>query len=128
MLILSDIDLKGLNTFQIAAKARYFAEVFSVEDVLALQNEKVFKENKKLVLGGGSNLLLTKDFDGLVMKISIPGIELEREDQHHYYVKVNAGVVWHQFVLYCIDHGYAGVENLSLIPGQSGAAPAPAAR
>jgi UDP-N-acetylmuramate dehydrogenase len=68
-------------------------------------------------------MLLTGDYDGLVIKISIPGIELEREDQHHYYIKANAGVPWHQFVLYCIDHGYAGAENLSLIPGQTGAAP-----
>ncbi|MCW3128414.1 MAG: UDP-N-acetylenolpyruvoylglucosamine reductase [Bacteroidetes bacterium] len=123
MQILSDIDLKGLNTFHIDASARYFAEVFSVDDILELQNDKLFRENKKLVLGGGSNLLLTKDFDGMVVKVSIPGIVLEREDEHHYYVKVSAGVVWHEFVLYCIAHGYAGVENLSLIPGQTGAAP-----
>jgi UDP-N-acetylmuramate dehydrogenase len=123
MQVRSDISLKGLNTFQIEASARYFAEVSSVEDILALQQDRIFKDNRKLILGGGSNLLLTKDYDGLVVKVSIPGIELEREDLHHYYLKVNAGVVWHQFVLYCIDHGYAGVENLSLIPGQTGAAP-----
>ena len=123
MQIQSDIELRGLNTFHIAAKACYFAEVSSLDDIRALQSEPLFKENKKLILGGGSNLLLTQDFDGMVVKISIPGIELEREDLHHYYVRVNAGVVWHQFVLHCIDHGYAGVENLSLIPGQTGAAP-----
>jgi UDP-N-acetylmuramate dehydrogenase len=123
MQILSDIELQGLNTFHIAAKAHHFAEVFSVDDIRALQSERVYKDNKKLVLGGGSNLLLTQDFDGLVVKVSIPGITLEREDLHHFYLKVSAGVVWHQFVLYCIDHGYAGIENLSLIPGQTGAAP-----
>jgi UDP-N-acetylenolpyruvoylglucosamine reductase len=77
MQIRSDISLKGLNTFQIEASARYFAEVSSVEDILTLQQENIFKDNKKLILGGGSNLLLTRDFDGLVVKVSISGIELE---------------------------------------------------
>jgi UDP-N-acetylmuramate dehydrogenase len=121
--ILTDISLLPFNTFHIEASARYFAELSSIEDIFALQSEKIFRENKKLILGGGSNMLLTKDFDGLVVKISIPDIALEREDLHHYYVRANAGVVWHQFVLYCIDRDYAGVENLSLIPGQMGAAP-----
>lgn len=123
MQILSDIELKDLTTFHIPARARHFAEVASVDDILELQNTKVFRESKKLILGGGSNLLLTKDFDGLVVKVSMPGITLEREDMHHYYLRVEAGVVWHQFVMHCVDHGYAGVENMALIPGQTGAAP-----
>lgn len=123
MQILSDISLLPLNTFHIDARARYFAEVRSVADILELQATAIFKDNKRLILGGGSNMLLTGNFDGLVIKVSIPDIELEHEDEHHYYVKANAGVVWHEFVLYCIKHGYAGVENLSLIPGQVGAAP-----
>jgi UDP-N-acetylmuramate dehydrogenase len=123
MQIQSDISLLPFNTFHIQASAKYFAEVLSLGDIIVLQDEKIFKDNNKLILGGGSNMLLTGDYDGLVIKISIPGIELEREDQHHYYIKANAGVPWHQFVLYCIDHGYAGAENLSLIPGQTGAAP-----
>jgi UDP-N-acetylmuramate dehydrogenase len=123
MQIQSNISLLPFNTFHIEAKAKYFAEVNSLEDILALQAEEVFKTNNKLILGGGSNMLLTKDFDGLVVKVSLPGITLEREDLHHYYVKVNAGVVWHQFVMWCVNAGYAGVENLSLIPGQVGAAP-----
>jgi UDP-N-acetylmuramate dehydrogenase len=121
--IQSDMSLLPFNTFHIDATARYFAEVQTMDDIAVLQADSIFKENKKLILGGGSNMLLTQDYDGLVVKISMPGIELEREDLHHYYVKVNAGVVWHRFVLYCIGHGYAGVENLSLIPGQTGAAP-----
>lgn len=123
MQILSDIELRDLTTFHIPARARHFAEVQSVDDILDLQNTKVFRESKKLILGGGSNLLLTQDFDGLVIKVSIPGITLEQEDMHHYYLRVEAGVVWHQFVMHCVEHGYAGVENLSLIPGQTGAAP-----
>ncbi len=123
MQILSDIELKDLTTFHIPTRARHFAEVTSADDILELQNTKVFRESKKLILGGGSNLLLTRDFDGLVVKVSIPGITLEREDMHHYYLRVEAGVVWHQFVMHCVDHGYAGVENMALIPGQTGAAP-----
>jgi UDP-N-acetylmuramate dehydrogenase len=76
-----------------------------------------------LILGGGSNILLTKDFDGWVLKNELKGIELVREDNEYYYVKVMAGENWHQFVLYCIEHNYAGLENLSLIPGNTGASP-----
>ena len=123
MNIQSDIALGGYNTFHIDARAKYFAAVTSLEDIVALQKEDIFKNNKKLILGGGSNLLFTGDYDGLVIKVSIPGVLLEREDEHHYYVRANAGIVWHDFVRWCIDRGYAGVENLSLIPGQIGAGP-----
>ena len=123
MQIHSDISLLPFNTFHIDATAKYFAEVKTIEDITVLQSDKIFKENRKLILGGGSNMLLTQNFDGLVVKISLPGIKLEREDLHHYYVSVSAGVVWHDFVLWCIDRGYSGVENLSLIPGQVGASP-----
>ena len=123
MQIHSDISLLPFNTFHIDATAKYFAEVKTIEDITVLQSDKIFKENRKLILGGGSNMLLTQNFDGLVVKISLPGIEIQREDLHHYYVRVNAGVVWHDFVLWCIERGYAGVENLSLIPGHVGASP-----
>lgn len=76
-----------------------------------------------LVLGGGSNLLLTQDLAGTVLKMEIPGFELINEDEHHFYVKVGAGQNWHQFVLQCIENNWAGVENLSLIPGNVGTAP-----
>jgi UDP-N-acetylmuramate dehydrogenase len=76
-----------------------------------------------LILGGGSNILFTKNFDGLVLKNELKGIELVKEDAEHFYVKAAAGENWHQFVLHCIHHGYAGVENLSLIPGNVGASP-----
>jgi UDP-N-acetylmuramate dehydrogenase len=78
---------------------------------------------ERLVLGGGSNVLLTRDFEGLVIKIGLKGIQKIREDQHHVWLKVAAGENWHEFVLHCIEQGYAGVENLSLIPGTVGAAP-----
>lgn len=76
-----------------------------------------------LVLGGGSNILLTKDFTGIVLKNDVMGIEKVKEDDEHVYLKVGAGENWHRFVLYCIDNNLAGVENLSLIPGNVGASP-----
>src|SRR5689334_12039386 len=76
-----------------------------------------------LILGGGSNILFTKDFDGWVLKNELHGIELVNEDLTHYYVKALAGENWHGFVMHCIDCGYSGVENLSLIPGNVGASP-----
>ena len=77
----------------------------------------------QLILGGGSNILFTQNFDGIVLKNELKGIELIREDEVHYYVRSAAGENWHQFVLFCIEHNYAGLENLSLIPGNVGASP-----
>jgi UDP-N-acetylmuramate dehydrogenase len=76
-----------------------------------------------MILGGGSNILFTKNYNGLVIKNELSGINLIKEDEDYFYVKAAAGVVWHQFVLHCIHHNYAGTENLSLIPGTVGAAP-----
>ena len=83
----------------------------------------MYSEYPVFILGGGSNILFTKDYDGAVLKNEIKGIELQHEDADHVYVKVGAGENWHQFVLHCIDHNWAGVENLSLIPGNVGASP-----
>jgi UDP-N-acetylmuramate dehydrogenase len=123
MQIHSDYSLQNLNTFHIDAKAKYFVEVNSLEEFKELQEHRIFKREKLLVLGGGSNVLFTKDVDGMVVKNSMLGKELLREDKTHFYVKANAGEVWHTFVLWCIQNNYAGVENLSLIPGQVGASP-----
>jgi UDP-N-acetylmuramate dehydrogenase len=123
MQIHSDYSLQNLNTFHIDAKAKYFVEVNSLEEFKELQEHRIFKREKLLVLGGGSNVLFTKDVDGMVVKNSLLGKELLREDKTHFYVKANAGEVWHTFVLWCIQKNYAGVENLSLIPGQVGASP-----
>lgn len=76
-----------------------------------------------MVLGGGSNILFTKNYDGLILKNEIKGIEIVKQDDEAVYVKAGAGENWHQFVLYCIEQGWAGVENLSLIPGCTGASP-----
>lgn len=123
MQILSNVSLLPYNTFHIDVLGKHFVEITSIDEFRELQQSQAFQQNEKLILGGGSNILFTKNFDGLVVKNSIKGIELAHEDNHFFYVKANAGEVWHEFVLWCIERGYAGVENLSLIPGQIGASP-----
>ncbi|MGC4099886.1 UDP-N-acetylmuramate dehydrogenase [Ferruginibacter sp.] len=129
MKVQSGISLKGFNTFGIDAKAKYFAAFSSVDELgQLLQYDDVRAKAQKnqtniLVLGGGSNMLFTKDFDGIVLKNGIKGIEKVQEDEAHVYIKAGAGENWHQFVLYCINNNLAGIENLSLIPGNVGASP-----
>jgi len=123
VIIQREVQLKPYNTFHIAALARYFGEIKSIEEAQTITQEKLFSENKKLVLGGGSNILLTKDFDGLVVLNSIHGIEKVQEDDDHVWIKAMGGEVWHLLVLYCIENKLQGIENLSLIPGKVGAAP-----
>ncbi len=121
--IQENISLKPFNTFGIDANAKYFAEAESVEELKEILANPSAKSLPLLVVGGGSNLLLTKDFEGLIIHIKIKGIAVVDEDAEHVFVQAGAGEGWHQFVLYCIQHNYAGVENLSLIPGSVGAAP-----
>lgn len=121
--MLTNISLKPYNTFGLEAKAAYFTEVSSVQELQKLVVSEVFQQNKRLILGGGSNMLLTQDFDGMVIKMNIGGIEKIQEDEKHIWLRAGAGVVWHDFVMFCVEHNYAGVENLSLIPGTVGAAP-----
>lgn len=123
MQIRENISLQSFNTFGIQAHARYFAPFATVEELKELLSYKQHSINSRLILGGGSNILLTKDFDGLVLKNELNGIEVVQEDETSYYVKAGAGVNWHQFVNYCIENNFAGVENLSLIPGSCGASP-----
>jgi UDP-N-acetylmuramate dehydrogenase len=122
MQIQENISLKPYNTFAIDAKAKYFSTFSTVDELEELLYYKPTTKHK-LILGGGSNILFTKDFDGLVLKNELKGIELIKEDEHYYYVKAAAGENWHQFVLHCVHRNYAGVENLSLIPGNVGASP-----
>ena len=109
------------NTFRIDIKAGYFSTFSNTEELSELTTD--YSRLTTLVLGGGSNILFTKDYNGLVLKNEIKGIELQHEDADHVYIKVGAGENWHQFVLHCINHNWAGVENLSLIPGNVGASP-----
>lgn len=117
------VSLRHLNTFGLESFAQSFEEVESVEELIEILRNPELKNAPKFILGGGSNILLTKDIDALVIKISIGGIRKIKEDDNHIWLHVGAGEKWHDFVMYCVDHGYAGVENLSLIPGTIGAAP-----
>lgn len=123
MIVQENYSLKKLNTFGIEASAKYFVECNTLNQFEETLSDSKFLAEQKLILGGGSNLLFTKNFDGLVLKNNLKGIELVKEDADFYYVKSAAGEVWHQFVMHCIEHNYAGLENLSLIPGNVGASP-----
>jgi UDP-N-acetylmuramate dehydrogenase len=123
MQITSNISLKTLNTFGIEAQAKYFTEIQSLDNIIELLNTKEYKNNAHLILGGGSNLLLTKDVDALVIKNNLKGISIVKETDDVVWVKCAAGEVWHEFVMWCIQHNYGGLENLSLIPGCTGASP-----
>jgi UDP-N-acetylmuramate dehydrogenase len=119
--IKENYSLKPFNTFGIDALAKQFGEFSSLEELHALIN--IRKDNPLLVLGGGSNILFTKNFDGLILKNNLKGIELVNENDEHVFIKAGAGENWHGFVMHCIENKYAGVENLSLIPGSVGASP-----
>lgn len=121
MQIQEKISLKPYNTFGIDARARYFSSFQSMDELSELLTR--YRRKKIFILGGGSNILLLKDFKGIVLKNDILGIEEVHEDPEYIFVKVGAGENWHRFVLYCIDRNWAGVENLSLIPGNVGASP-----
>ncbi|MEI7751793.1 MAG: UDP-N-acetylmuramate dehydrogenase [Candidatus Omnitrophota bacterium] len=123
MMIEKNKSLKALNTFGIDVAAKYFTEIRSVEEFQELAGDKRFSDEKKLILGGGSNIILTGDFDGCVVKNAIPGISVVNETGMAVTVKAGAGVGWHDLVLWCLDKNFGGFENLSLIPGLVGAAP-----
>lgn len=123
MTVQTNVSLKPYNTFGIAATAKYFVEVSDIEQLQTILQHLDYQGIERLILGGGSNLLLTRDFDGIVIKIAIKGIEKYKEDNENIWLKAGAGEVWHDLVLYCVNHDYAGIENLSLIPGTVGAAP-----
>ncbi len=123
MNIQEQVELLPYNTFKIQAKAKYFASIHSVEDFQELQKHPLYKQEKHLILGGGSNVLLTGDFHGLVIKVDIKGIVIVSQDDTSIVIKAGAGEAWHALVLHCVAHDWGGIENLSLIPGTVGAAP-----
>lgn len=122
-MIKSDVSLQSFNTFGIDVSAKLFAEAKNEDQVRNVIQSDEFLNNENLILGGGSNVLFTKNFDGIVLRNNIDGIEICEETDDSVLVKVGGGVVWHEFVLYCIEQGWNGVENLSLIPGSVGASP-----
>ncbi len=121
--IRENVSLKHLNTFGIEAHGKFYAEINSIVDLQDLIQNKIFTSSEKLIVGGGSNMLFTKDFEGIVLKNNLKGIEVVKEDDDHVEVRSAAGEVWHDFVMWCIDKNYGGLENLSLIPGCVGASP-----
>jgi UDP-N-acetylmuramate dehydrogenase len=120
VIIKNNVSLKDLNTFGISVVARKFATIKSEKDLIAALNTN---PSNILILGGGSNILLTKDLEALVLHINIKGIKVISNSENNVRVKVAAGENWHEFVTWCLDKNYGGVENLSLIPGNVGTAP-----
>ena len=123
MNIKENISLKELNSFHLDVKTKLFVEVFSEDELREILSQEPFCALPKLILGGGSNILFTKDFDGLVIKNSIPGIKVTNENDREIYVEAGSGLLWNDFVRFCVKKNYGGIENLSLIPGTVGAAP-----
>lgn len=124
-MIQENISLRPYNTFGVEAKAAYFAEADSVEVLVEILKDFQTKSDKHnlLLLGGGSNILFTRDFDGLVLKINLKGITEEHTGENEVLVTAKASENWHQFVMHCLEHNYGGLENLSLIPGNVGTSP-----
>ncbi|WP_412467236.1 UDP-N-acetylmuramate dehydrogenase [Pedobacter sp. KLB.chiD] len=120
--IQENISLKPYNSFGIDVQAKSFAEIFSEDELKSLFEHELVKNQKLLIIGGGSNILFTQNYDGLVIKISIKGIQSKVIDDQ-VLVTAGAGEVWNDFVNYCVENHFAGVENLSLIPGTVGASP-----
>ena len=121
MEIQSNFSLKNYNTFGIEAKARQFVAVHTVAELKTILEEN--KDEQKFILGGGSNMLLTKDIDALVIHIDLKGKTILKEDDDFVWVESQAGETWHDFVLWTIDNNFGGLENMSLIPGNVGTTP-----
>ena len=115
--------LKPYNTFGLNVSARYFFEAHTVEDIKSIVRSDEYISGEHLFIGGGSNVLLTRNVEGMVVRNLLKGIQVVSKDENNVFVRAASGEVWHEFVLYCIANGWAGVENLSLIPGSVGAGP-----
>jgi UDP-N-acetylmuramate dehydrogenase len=123
MKIRQNYNLSKLNTFGINVNALFFVEINNETDLIELFTLPEFKNNKKIFLGGGSNVLFTKNFDGLVVWNKLKGIEILEAEKDFVFIRAMGGEIWHNLVMFAVNHGYWGIENLSLIPGTVGAAP-----
>ena len=121
MTVQQNISLKKYNTFGISARAKFFCEANTVNDLVQILQMDEYP--KKLLISGGSNMLITKDLDALVVHINIKGKEIISETEDYVILKVMAGENWHEMVLWTLEQGYGGLENMSLIPGNTGTAP-----
>jgi len=117
-----EISLKPYNTFKVDVPAKLFAEITSVEELQELLSEPAFKNEKLLVIGHGANILFTKRFDGLVLKMAIEGIEVVSQDDENVILKVGAGHDWNDFVAYAVKNNWCGIENMAAIPSSVGGA------
>ncbi len=115
--------LQPYNTFGIDVNADGLLTIETVDELRDVLQDESLKNESKLILGGGSNILFTQSVKGIVLLNRLKGIEIFKEDDESIFVKVGAGEVWHQFVLWAVEKGYGGIENLSLIPGSVGAGP-----
>ncbi len=116
-------DIKPFTTFGVPVTARYFCSIPSIEAVQQLVQHPVYQNNSHFILGGGSNVLFTSDYNGLVIQNLLKGITIRQESETSIDIEVMAGENWHNLVMYCVQHNWGGIENLSLIPGTVGAAP-----
>jgi UDP-N-acetylmuramate dehydrogenase len=121
MFVEKNKSLRDYNTFGIDVSAREFISVQSIEDLSKILND--YDSHELFILGGGSNMLLTSSVDKVVVHINLKGIEVISENEDQVILEVQAGENWHELVMYCIDQNYGGIENLSLIPGNTGTAP-----
>lgn len=121
--IRQNVSLKALNTFGLDVHAAFFAEIHTPEDLLRLAETATFQQYDRMILGGGSNVLFTSDFQGLILANRIGGIATLSSDKEHVWVRSGAGVVWDHLVQHTLRENLGGLENLSMIPGLTGAAP-----
>ncbi|MCX7728550.1 MAG: UDP-N-acetylmuramate dehydrogenase [Bacteroidia bacterium] len=121
MKIFDNFNLKELNTFHISVNAKKLVVIESENELPQIQS--IIKNNKYLILGGGSNVLFVNDFDGIIIKNEITGKEIIKETDEEIFLKIKSGEIWHDIVMWTVNNNWNGIENLSLIPGTAGAAP-----
>jgi len=123
MKLFQNYPLQDVTTFHAKVFAKYYTVFSSINFLKQILSSPEVKDKPFIILGGGSNVLFTGDFDGIIIRNAIEGIEVVKEDNDSVYVKASAGEKWHDVVLYCVNRNYGGIENLSLIPGTIGAGP-----
>ncbi|MBI1938508.1 MAG: UDP-N-acetylmuramate dehydrogenase [Ignavibacteriales bacterium] len=123
MIIQEDFSLKQLNTLGVDAKAKHFIELEDENDLLEYLDSKEAPKRNPMILGGGSNVLFTKNYDGTILRYPAKGIKIIEENSSYVFVESSAGELWDDLVTFCIEKNFYGIENLSLIPGEVGAAP-----
>jgi UDP-N-acetylmuramate dehydrogenase len=118
-----NFSLKEVTTFHVRTSALYYTEFSSIKDLKEILVSEFVRTQPFMILGGGSNLLFAKDYEGIVIRNLYRGISIVKEEGDSIYIKANSGEKWHNFVIHCVNNNYGGIENLSLIPGTVGAGP-----